>query len=422
MASGKARSLLRGNIGIMMLTSGIWTFGGQMTWPFWSLYVLHLGGSYFHIGLLSAVGSVVGIIPALFGGYLADTIGRKRMVYSMSFILSAATLIYLAAPSWHWLIPAVVLEFAAAGLRGPAFNALIADSTVADSRAESYALTHIVPPLFGIFSPYIIGVFMDRLGVVPAQRSAFIVLFVGSLAASLLRFRLLRETLPAEARERIKASKIFGETFSGIRETVRTMPRQLWVLTVMGVLFGFGTAVGGLFWVTYATEDVINLTNAQWGLISTSNMLVSTVVSLPFARLADRKGRLKLVLPSMLLTPIAIVAFVYSRSFLQVLAVGVSTTVLGSMSASASQALFTDHSPREHRGRINSLWSVIGTMQTFTIRGMSGSALGATGNLLGGFLYGNISKASPLLLEAGMVTSAAALGLLFLKEPEERAE
>ena len=418
----KSRSLWRGNIGVIMVTSGIWTFGGQMTWPFWSLYVIHLGGSYFHIGLLAAIGSVVSIIPAFFGGYLADTIGRKRMVYAMSFILSIDVLIWFAAPSWHWLILATVLEAVAAGLRGPAFNAIIADSTIADSRAESYALTHIVPPLFGIFSPYIIGVYMDRLGVVPAQRNAYLVLFAVSMAASLLRFRLLRETLPAEAREHVKASKILDETFSDMRETVKVMPRQLWVLTLIGVLFGFGIAVGGLYWVTYATEDVIHLTNAQWGLISTSNMLVSTVVSLPFAKLADRKGRLKLVLPSMLLTPLAIVAFVYSRSFPQTFAVGVTTTILGRMGASASQALFTDHSPREHRGRINALWSVVGTMQAFTISGMAGSALGAIGNLLGGFLYGNVSKALPLLLEAGMVASAAVVGVLFLKEPEERAE
>lgn len=421
MASLKVRSLWRGNIGIMMVTSGLWSFGGQMTWPFWSLYVLHLGGNYFHIGLLSAIGSVVSIIPAIFGGYLADTIGRKRMVYSMSFLLSVTVLIWFAAPSWHWLILATVFEAAAAGLRGPAFNSIIADSTVAETRAESYALTHIVPPLFGIFSPFIIGVYMDRLGIVPAQRNAYLILFVLSMAASLLRFRLLRETLPPEELEHVKASEILGETFSGMRETVKVMPRQLWILTVMGVLFGFGTAIGGLYWVTYATEDVIHLTNAQWGLISTANMLVSTIISLPFARLADQKGRLKLMMPSMLLTPLAIVAFVYSGNFYQVLVVGVTTTILGRMGAAASQALFTDYSLQEHRGRINALWSVIGTVQTFNIGTMSGSALGAAGNLLGGYLYGNITRASPLLVEAGLVAGAACVGLLFLKEPTERA-
>jgi len=422
MASEKGRSLWRGNIGVMMLTSGIWTFSGQMTWTFWALYVLHLGGGYFHIGLLSAIGSLFGILPALLGGYLADTIGRKRMVYSMSLILSANALIYFAAPSWHWLIMAIAIDAVTSGLRGPAFNAIIADSTNAESRAESYALTHIVPPLFGILSPYLIGVYMDRLGVVPAQRGAYLILFITSLTASLMRFKFLRETLPTKVRGRVRVSRVLGETFSGMKETAKVMPRQLWVLTVMGILFGFGASVGNPFWVTYATEDVIRLSNAQWGLILTSNMIISTVVSLPFAQLADQKGRLKLVLPSMLLNPLVIVAFIYSRSFLQAFAVGVAATILSSMSASASQALFTDHSTRNHRGRINALLSVIGTMQTFTMGGMAGSLLGACGNLLGGFLYGNLSKASPLLLQAGMAAAAAIVGLLFLKEPKRRAE
>jgi len=340
----------------------------------------------------------------------------------LSFVLSTNTLIYFAAPSWHWLILASALDSAAAGLRGPAFNAIIADSTSAESRAESYALTYIVPPLFGILSPYIIGVYMDRVGVVPAQRCAYLILFLGSLTASILRFRFLRETLSAEERERVKVSKILGGAFSGMRETVKVVPRQLWVLTVMGVLFGFGAAVGTPFWVTYATEDVIHLSNAQWGLISTSNMLISTVISLPLAQFADRKGRIKLVLPSMMLTPLVIVAFVYSRSFPQAFAIGVAVTVLGSMSASASQALFTDSSPREHRGRINALWAAVGTLQTFAIGVMPGSVLGAAGNLLGGFLYGNLSEASPLWLEAAMAGCAAVIGLMFLREPKRRAE
>jgi len=405
-----------------MLTAGIWTFGGQLTRPFSSLYILHLGGSYFDIGLLSAIGSVSVMLPALLGGYLADTIGRKRMVYTMSFLLSANSLVYFAAPSWHWLILAAVLDAVATGLRGPAFSALIADSAPADSRAKSYALWFIVPPLFGIFSPYIVGVYMDRLGVLPVQRIAYLVLFAVSMAASLMRVRFLRETLPAEARGRLKVSKVLSGTFSGMRETVRVIPRQLWVLTAMGILFGLGTAVGGAFWVTYATEDVIHLTNAQWGLISTSNMVISTVVSLPFAQLADRKGRVKLVLPSMLLTPLVIVAFLRSRSFPQVFAVGVAATILDSVSGAASQALFTDYSPLEHRGRINALWRVTGTRQTFTLGGRPGSGLAAVGNLVGGFLYGNVSEALPLLVEAGMVAGAAAVGVAFLREPENRAE
>jgi hypothetical protein len=38
------RRLLRGNVGVMAFTSGLWTLAGRLVWPFWPLYVLGLGG------------------------------------------------------------------------------------------------------------------------------------------------------------------------------------------------------------------------------------------------------------------------------------------------------------------------------------------------------------------------------------------
>ncbi len=59
-----------------------------MTFPFYSLYVLELGGRHADIGFISAMGAVTRIVPTLFGGYLADALGRKKILYSMSFLLA----------------------------------------------------------------------------------------------------------------------------------------------------------------------------------------------------------------------------------------------------------------------------------------------------------------------------------------------
>ncbi|RJS86403.1 hypothetical protein CW701_02430, partial [Candidatus Bathyarchaeota archaeon] len=104
------RELLRGNVGVMAFTSGLWTLMGQLVWPFWPLYVLGLGGGYFDIGLISAVGSLCGVVPFLLGGYMADALGRKRMVYTLSFVLSSSALINAFAPDWRWLIASSILS------------------------------------------------------------------------------------------------------------------------------------------------------------------------------------------------------------------------------------------------------------------------------------------------------------------------
>ena len=409
------RELLKGNVGVMAFTSGLWTLAGQLVWPFWSLYVLGLGGGYFDIGLISAVGSLCGVIPFLLGGYLADALGRKRMVYLLSFVLSSSALINAFAPDWKWLIASSILSSIAIGLRGPAFNAIIADSTREENRAEAYALFSIIPPIFGLASPYLMGLYIDRVGVVRAMRNGYLLLFASSLTASTLRLLLLKETLPAEKRRGVKASTILRDTLRGMGETLRVMPRELWVLIAVASSFSFGVAVGGPFWVNYATEDVIGLSKAEWGLISTAIRVVALLLTFPFALAADRWGRVRLVLISLIINPLILLGFINSRSFWQVLLVGTLGATASSISTAASQALFVDYSPREHRGRINALLGALGVVQSLTLWAQPGSIIGAVGNLVGGALYGRCFQL-PLYIEAAATALSALIALTALRE------
>lgn len=421
-AEGK-RSLWRSNFGVMMISSGIWRIGGRMTYPFWPLYVLHLGGNYIHIGLISAVSSVLSLVPALLGGYLADAVGRKKMVYTMSAMMALTGAIYFLAPSWEWLLVASSLDAVFSGLRQPAFNALLADSTRAETRGLSYGMWQTVPPIFGFFSPYIIGVLMDRYGVIPAQRWAYLALIATSSISALMRFKFLTETLPPNSREKGSAVSVVRDTLRDFKETAFVVSGQVWLLILMGGLFQFGASAGSIFMVTYATEDVIHLTAADWGLINTFSTIVGMAVSLPFAVLADRYGRMKLVMVSLTLTPLAVLGFIYSRGFTEAFASYIAMTILASMGSLASQALFIDYSPREHRGRISALTGLIGATQNFNFQMTGGSTLiGAAGSVVGGILYSDVSFSSPLLLMAGMIGSTAAIGFLSVKEPERREE
>ena len=148
-------AILRGNIGVMLLSSGLWNLAGAMTWPFWALYVLELGGSHLDIGLISALGAVTRIVPTLLGGYIADKIGRKKILYSMSFLVAVNELFIAYAPSYKFLYITAFLEALFHGFRNPAFMSIIADSTTPDNRALTFSLWQVVPPLFGIISPYI---------------------------------------------------------------------------------------------------------------------------------------------------------------------------------------------------------------------------------------------------------------------------
>mgnify|MGYP000100086403 CR=1 FL=1 len=403
-------AFLKGNIGVMILTSGIWSLAGAMTWPFFSLYVLGLGGTYVDIGLISAVGAMVRILPTFIGGYLADSLGRKRMVYSMSFLLSLNQLLYALAPHYRFLLLPAALEALWSGLRDPAFSAIIADSTRPENRAFSYAVWNIVPPLFGLLSPYLSGLLMDRYGVVRAMRWAYLAVFATSLIASLLRYKLLEETLlPKAEREGVSLRTAVGELLSDFRRTVRSLSKQLWVFFAVDFTFNFAGSLCGPYFVTYATEE-IGLTAAQWGFISTILTLISTGVRLPAAWASDRYGRLKFMLPCMFLWPVTFFLFVNAEGFSQVMAARAAMTVLDSVGVPAWQAFFVDLSPREHRGRINAIASV------------SWAIIGSAGSVAGGTLYEGFSARAPFLVTAALQFVGAVIALLTFREPSRREE
>ena len=417
------KSFWRSNMGIMMISSGFWRLGGRMAWTFWALYVLALGGDYIHIGLISAVSSLFSLIPAFFGGYLADTIGRKKMVYSMSFLLSINSVVYLFAPSWEWLLVGRSLDAIFNGLRQPAMQAILADSTTSENRAMSFGMWQAIPPIFGLLSPHVIGIMVDSMGIIPAQRIAYLVLLFFSSLGAFMRYRYLTETLPTEAVERVRPMTILRETLKDFKETTGIISRQLWILIFMGVLYQFGTSVGVIYLTNYAIEDVIHVSASQWGLTNTASILVGIIVSIPSARLIDMYGRRKMVLLSLVLTPVALMGFIYSRGFLPAFAFFNLMTALGSVGSVASQALFIDHSPREHRGRITALTSVIGATQNFTFQMMGGGTIiGAVGNMVGGALYHEGTYALPLYITAGMIVFTALLAAFFVKEPKEKEE
>jgi len=412
----KPKSIWRSNLGILSITSGIWMIGGNMTGPFWGLYVLYLGGTPFHIGLISAVSAILSLPTSLIGGHLADIISRKKLVYGLQFAIALNSIIYILAPSWEWLLVARSIESIVSGLRNPAFSAFLADSTKPERRTMDYALWNSVPPIFGLASPYLIGVLMDKYGILPAQRLAYVVLMLVATVTALIRYKYLEDTTNLNARPKLGLDTLIRGTLSELGETIRSLPQRVRVLIILGCLYQFAVSMAAIFAVTYAVQDVVHIASSDWGLVTTASTIIVIVSSVPLALLANRQGKRKLMIASLLVTPLAVLGFTYSASLTQVLLFYSIITLLGNLGGIASQALFTDYFPVEHRGRINALMSVIGSTQNFSFTMMGGGILGSLGNIVGGALYGQISYSAPFIASAVIITLTALLSLVYLKE------
>ena len=84
---------MRGNILVMTVCECVWRTTIDVLWPFLSMYVLSLGGSYETIGLVMAAGNLASLILYPLGGYIADYQGRIKLIGYMTFAYGAAFLI-----------------------------------------------------------------------------------------------------------------------------------------------------------------------------------------------------------------------------------------------------------------------------------------------------------------------------------------
>ena len=380
-----------------------------MVWPFFSLYVLALGGNYVEIGLITAIGSLVQVIPTFIGGYLSDRVGRRKLVYTMSFLLAINELITGFAPNYRFLFLTSALGAIWIGLREPSFNSIVADSTNIENRALGYALWRVIPPMMGVVSPYFIGVLMDKYGVLQAMRWAYIGLFICAAMASIIRWRYLKETLKEPEKEETWNPRELKQILRDFKQLFKELPRQLWIFLSIDLVFTLGWALTEPYFVTYA-KDSVGLSGAQWGLITTLITVLSTFVMLFTAQLSDEYGRVKFIIPTMFLWSVTFFLYILTGSFIHVLTVRVVIALASCFGEPAWEALFMDYSPRKYRGRFNAI-AIVAWSTTWGF-----------GNVLGGYLYQNYSSSTPFVTASIAMILASFVALLVVKEPSKREE
>ena len=126
-------SFMRGNVLVMTICECVWRSTIDIIWPFLSLYVLELGGSYETIGFIMTVGSLASMIFYPLGGYIADYQGRIKLIGYMTFAYGAAFLIPAFTSTWQWLVVGMFVQ-SLATFYFPARQALIADSIPPERR------------------------------------------------------------------------------------------------------------------------------------------------------------------------------------------------------------------------------------------------------------------------------------------------
>lgn len=158
------------NLRYIFISGVITRFGSTLTLVALPFQIKELTNSYIAVGAMGAVEIVPLIVFALWGGVLADSIDRKKMVWRCevgALIFSATLLTNSMLHKPHlFLLYLVAVGFSALdGLSGPSFSAMIPRLVDHDDLPSSMALMSLRWQFSAIIGPALAGVIIATSGV-----------------------------------------------------------------------------------------------------------------------------------------------------------------------------------------------------------------------------------------------------------------
>ncbi|UCH56660.1 MAG: MFS transporter [Candidatus Bathyarchaeota archaeon] len=422
---GSMREVLRGNVLVLTAGTVIRQLSLFITFPYFSLYVLALGGSKVDIGIVNSLRPLAAMFVYPIAGALAGSYSRVKTLVIVGLVNSAIIGIYMLAPDWRFLAVAsfinglLVFQF-------PASSALLADSLDPGLRGRGFAAVTSLPAFAGILSPFVGGYLIETLGLVHAMRLLYAVTLIALTLITVINWRFLKETLPEPHGSRSDLPRIVGGAYRETWETLRWLPRELKVYALILIVSLFFNALTGPFWVVYA-GDILGLRELDWGTLLTLATVIQVALAIPAGSLIDRVEKRRVAAAALALSALPVLAYPYSGGFAGALLVFVPVAVANAFLIPAAGALMIDLCPPDRRGMV---MACLGRgMMLINYRGGIGGGPGMgfiltlpviIGSFLGGYIYDAFQAAPWLLLGAALAVNA--LLAAFLLKPSRLDE
>lgn len=150
-----------------MLAMVLANIGGQMFPLLMPIYLTKLGANIGQVGLVFTLSSVAILFLQIIGGWVSDSIGRLRAIAigGVGGILGFSAM--LLAPSWQWMLAALVINQIPYALVGPSFGAFIAENSSEENRGKVYGITSSIFQITGVIGPalggYLVGAYSYKM-------------------------------------------------------------------------------------------------------------------------------------------------------------------------------------------------------------------------------------------------------------------
>lgn len=229
-----------------------------MYFPFMALYFSDTFGKDV-AGLLLMVPPLLGMLFNLFGGYLADRVGR-RFTMLLSLCTSTAMFALFAFSPSPWID---YIAFIGIGIGGalywPASSAMVADLTTEEDRRIVFA-TFYTAMNIGVVAGPVLGSFF----FVHYRSELLLVCTIIEFLFALALFFLIKETLPDHIRQE-KAKERFSLTQQFKSYAIIFRDKAFALYIVAGILIAFAFMQLDMYMALYIKEHVFDQTLLSWG-------------------------------------------------------------------------------------------------------------------------------------------------------------
>jgi DHA1 family multidrug resistance protein-like MFS transporter len=245
------------------------------------------------------VGIAIATNLSIFGGILADRVGRKTVIVLGGLIGFGLFLGLLGVSSW--IVASVVLfaGYFIATLVQPAVTSTIAESVESNDRGSAFGSFWFLAYL-GLAIGSLIGGFLPNPG-----RFEFNIIVIGiaGMGVALVRLLFLKETLPAKAR----VDRTDHRLFSG------RLSRNVWLVMSAMLLFNFSSGLGLAIYPLFSTQQ-LQLSQGEFAVMIGLGSFASMVGAFGAGRVSKRLGVKRMMIFTVLLSGIVLIPWIYASN------------------------------------------------------------------------------------------------------------
>jgi MFS family permease len=366
------------------------------------------------IGLIEGIAESVASLLRLVSGALSDRVGRRKLLVGVGYGSSVVgKALFLLATAWPIVLLARLGDRIGKGIRTSPRDALITDSTPADSRGRAFGFHRALDTTGAV-----IGVALAALVVALVQgddsrltegtfRDLVLLALIPGVLAVVTIVVGVHDVRAAEIRAKTAAARAkatAGGLPARLRAAVSDLPMAYWFFVGATLLFTIGNS----------SDAFLALRSQQLGVTVRDLLLViilfnatNAAVAWPVGALSDRIGRRSLIAVAWTIYAVAYAGFALVGSGAPVVALWVVYGVYYGVNDAVGKALVADLAPAEHRA---TAFGIVNAVVGFALLPAS---------LIAGVLWDAIAPSAPFWFGAACA-AAATVVLLGLVRPPAR--